>query len=146
MVSRKKRMKRKERRARKKRILLYRSGLEDNVILDLQDKGIKFEYEAEKIKFTQPAKARTYNPDLRLMKKTGKYMYIEIKGKLDLETRQKHEWLKDQFPLLDLRFVFGNWNNKIRVGSPTSYRQWSEDLGILCANKLIPDEWLKELC
>jgi hypothetical protein len=133
------------RRSRVKKVHTYRSGLEDQVIADLEWRGILYEYETVKVPYTQPSKARTYNPDIMLKKKDGSIMYIEVKGKLDVDTRYKHQWIKQQYPDMDLRFVFGNWSNKIMKGSPTSYKDWSDKMGIPCANKYIPEEWLEEL-
>ncbi len=145
MVKKKKKAKRAARRAKSKKVITYRSGLEDTVIFNLLERGVSFQYEVEKIKFLQPEKNRTYNPDLRLLKKDGTFMYIEIKGKLDLDTRQKHEWLKQQYPDMDLRFIFGNWANKIYKGSNISYKQWAEKMGIPSADRLMPIEWQEEI-
>lgn len=123
----------------------FRSGLEDRVIEDLEIKGIPYEYESMKIPYVKPSSSCTYNPDLLFYKKVGGLMFVEIKGRLDLITRKKHEYLRVQYPDLDLRFVFGDWNNRIYKNSPTTYRHWADNLGIPCANKVMPQEWIDEI-
>jgi len=128
----------------KARALGYRSGLEVKVATDLKDKGIPFGYETEKIKFTEPAKNRTYTPDFVLTKKDGTKMFIETKGRLVAADRQKHKFIKEQCPDIDLRIVFTNQNSKIYKGSPTTHAKWAEKLGLQYANRVIPIDWIKE--
>ena len=61
-----------------------------------------------------------------------------------LEDRQKHVWVKDQHPDLDIRFVFSNAKAKLRKGSPTTYADWASNNGFLWAHKTVPNEWLTE--
>lgn len=116
----------------------YRSGLEDKVSKDLTSKGILFEYEKLKIKYSVPVADKTYTPDFRLP--SG--IIVETKGRFDLADRQKHMLVKQQHPDLDIRFVFTNSKTKIRKGSPTSYGDWCSKNGFLYSDKLIPQEWL----
>lgn len=58
--------------------------------------------------------------------------------------RQKHLLVQEQYPELDIRFIFSNPNAKIRKGSKTSYADWCNKHGFLFAQKSIPKEWLKE--
>lgn len=116
----------------------YRSGLEDKVSKDLESKGIPFEYEKLKIRYSVPVADKMYTPDFRLP--SG--IIIETKGRFDLEDRKKHMLVKQQHPDLDIRFVFTNSKTKIRKGSPTSYGDWCSKNGFLFADKLIPESWL----
>lgn len=118
----------------------YRSGLEEKVAKELTALGISFEYEKYKIKFTQPAKARTYCPDYLL----PNGIWIETKGKFEVEDRQKHLMIQEQHPELDIRFVFTNPNAKISKGSPTSYAMWCDKNNFKYAAKSIPKQWLAE--
>lgn len=117
----------------------YRSGLEDNVALQLSNLGITNCYEVTKVVYLQPEKRRTYTPDFLL----PNGIIIETKGIFSLEDRQKHLWIKEQCPDLDIRFVFSNSNAKIRKGSKTTYAMWCEKNDFIYADKLIPEQWIK---
>jgi hypothetical protein len=83
-------------------------------------------YEPDKFKYTQPAVDRTYTPDF----KTGrKKLYLEAKGKLDLETRKKMLWFKECNPDVRIIFLFQNSDNKITKRSKTTYAMWAEENG-----------------
>ena len=74
-------------------------------------------------KYIQPEKERTYIPDF----KTGKRnIYLEAKGKLDLDTRQKMVWFRDSHPETTVIFLFMNPDNKITKRSKTTYWMWAE--------------------
>ncbi len=44
----------------------FKSGLEENISIQIESKGIKVEYESEKVAYTIPASQHTYNPDFKL--------------------------------------------------------------------------------
>lgn len=117
----------------------FRSGLEEKVGEQLKKLFGSVEYETEKIKYTLN-EVRTYTPDFL----TPNGIIIETKGRFTPDDRKKHLLIKEQYPDLDIRFVFSNSNNKIRKGSKTSYADWCDKNGFQHANKLIPEEWLKE--
>lgn len=118
----------------------FRSGLEESVANQLISLSVPVVYEQHKIEFTQPAKLRTYTPDFLL----PNGIIVETKGYFEAEDRQKHLFIKQQNPEIDIRFVFTNPNTKLRKGSPTSYAMWCDKNGFLYAQKLIPIEWLNE--
>ena len=116
----------------------YRSGLEDDISVDLKDRGVSFEYETLKIKWTL-LENKTYTPDFIL----PKGIIIESKGRFVAADRKKHLKVKEQHPSLDIRFVFSNSRGKINKGSRTTYGDWCDRHGFIYADKRIPDEWLK---
>jgi len=118
----------------------YRSGFETRIAQELRAKGVRAEFESLKIPYTQPIKERHYTPDFLL----PNGILIETKGRFTLEDRQKHQYIKQSYPHLDIRFVFQNPNQKISKNSPTSYAAWCEKQGFLYAAKTIPDAWLTE--
>jgi hypothetical protein len=118
----------------------YRSGLEATIADQLAQAGITVEYEGGKVEYTQPPSSHKYTYDFRL----PNGIIIETKGMFTLEDRKKHLLIKDQHPELDIRFVFQRSKAPIRKGSPTTYADWCDRNGFLYADKLIPDEWLKE--
>ena len=117
----------------------FRSGLEERVCEQLAFLNILDCYEIKKIPFVQPEKNRNYTPDFWL----PNGIIVETKGVFTVQDRQKHLLIKDQYPDLDLRFVFSNSKNRLRKGSKTTYADWCDKHGIVWADKQIPKEWLK---
>jgi len=119
----------------------YRSGLEEDIALQLTLAGVEAEYEPFRIPFTVPETHRHYTPDYVL----PNGIVIESKGRLTSDDRKKHLYLKSQYgTALDLRFVFSNPRSKLLKGSKTTYGDWCTKNGFLFATKEIPDEWIKE--
>tara|TARA_B100000780_G_scaffold264386_1_gene219022 strand:- start:8900 stop:9241 length:342 start_codon:yes stop_codon:yes gene_type:complete len=109
----------------------------------IADAGHKVEYETEKILYLVPSSNHKYTPDFKLPK-TGGFFYIESKGRFELTDRKKHEYIREQHPDIDLRFVFSNARSKLYKGSKTTYADWCDKHGFVWANKTIPKEWLSE--
>lgn len=122
----------------------FKSKLEEQVWKILKEHHPQTKYEPEKFKYTQPAAERTYIPDFR----TGrKKIYIEAKGKLDLDTRKKMVWFKECNPDITIIFLFMNPDNKITKKSKTTYWMWAEANGFLWLD--YRKDWLNayhELC
>lgn len=118
----------------------YRSGLEEKIAAELKAAHVKAQYEAVTIFYTVPERGARYKPDWVL----PNGIVIESKGRFVTADRTKHRLIKEQYPDLDIRFVFSNPNSRIGKKSPTTYALWCERLGIPYAAKSIPDEWLKE--
>ena len=117
----------------------YRSGLEDRISEQLKSKSVLFKYEEFKIKY-EVNEVRTYTPDFEL----PNGIIIESKGRFVAADRKKHLLVKKQHPELDIRFVFSNSKNKINKGSKTTYGDWCDKHGFQYADKLIPEEWIKD--
>lgn len=122
----------------------FRSGLEDNVNDMLKENNKSFSYESEKISYIQPETKHNYTPDFVLNKIDGSKMYVETKGRWVKTDRLKFDLIFDQYPGIDIRFVFQNPNAKLYKGSKTTYAQYCDKKGWLWAKKEIPDDWLKE--
>jgi hypothetical protein len=118
----------------------YRSGLEERVGAQIHQAGIKARYEELKLAYDKPRKLHTYTPDFAL----PNGILIETKGRFVTADRQKHRLIREQYPDLDIRFVFSNSRAKIGKQSETTYALWCERLGILYADKDIPQEWFDE--
>ena len=117
--------------------LPYRSKFEVKVAADLGKRKIDFQY--EKVSFDYVPKIRNYTPDFYL---PDSKIYIETKGRLTTNDRVKHLLIKDQYPDLDIRFVFVNADNKISRTSKTTYANWCDRHKFLWAENLVPMEWL----
>lgn len=120
----------------------YRSGLEEQASKQLMDSGLSFAYEGElnTIKYIVPESKHKYLADFLL----ANGIIIETKGLFVSADRKKHLLIKEQYPILDIRFVFSNVKNRIYKKSKTTYGDWCKHHGFKYANKLIPGSWLKE--
>lgn len=56
----------------------------------------------------------------------------------------KHLQIRESNPTIDIRFVFGNPNNKINPNSKTRYRDWCDQHGFKWAHGRVPKEWVEE--
>ena len=117
----------------------YRSGLEDDIAKDLNDRGVEFEYEKLKVQW-QLIENKTYTPDFKL----PNGIIIESKGRFVAADRKKHIIIKRQHPFLDIRFVFSNSRAKLYKGAKSTYGDWCSKYGFLYADKRIPEEWLTQ--
>ena len=115
----------------------YRSGLEERVSKELEEAGVKYEYETQKIKY-RVEEDRTYTPDFIL----PNGIIVETKGRFTTADRKKHLLIQKQHPKLDIRFVFQNSRAKLYKGSKTTYAQWCDKWSFLYADKSIPEEWI----
>lgn len=118
----------------------YRSGLEDKIAAELKAAGVEVAYEAITLRYTVPEKGARYKPDWVL----PNGIIVESKGRFVTADRTKHRLIREQYPDLDLRFVFSNPNTKIGKKSKTTYGMWCERMGIPYAKASIPREWLDE--
>lgn len=119
----------------------YRSGLEEEIAASLTFSKVPHEFEPVKIPFVQPAKKRTYTADFVLL---SNFLIIETKGRFLTADRQKHLWLKDQYPELELRFVFSSANQRISKTSKTRHRDWCDKYGFKWSHRVVPEKWLVE--
>lgn len=118
----------------------YRSGLEEVTGRYLEEKGVANNYESVRIGYTKPTRKCIYRPDFPL----PNGVIIETKGRFLTEDRQKHKFIKEQHPDLDIRFVFSNSRTRLTKVSLTTYAAWCEKNGFKYADKTIPEAWLKE--
>ena len=126
----------------------YRSKLEDKVAKQLTDNVIEFTYEELKVPYVVPERQAKYVTDFVvgdiILEAKGRFGH---KGRKDAEERKKFLLLKQQYPDLDIRFVFQSAHKtKIYPGSKTTLAEWAETHGFLYSdNGEIPETWLQEL-
>jgi hypothetical protein len=82
----------------------------------------------------------TYTPDFQL----PNGIIIETKGRFVTADRQKHRLIREQYPELDIRFVFSNSKARISKQSQTTYAAWCERYGFKYADRWIPEDWFNE--
>jgi hypothetical protein len=118
----------------------YRSGLEDRVASSLRRRGVGFGYEEFALRYEKPARIHRYTPDFWL--RNG--IVVETKGRWVSADRQKITLVRQQYPDLDIRFVFSNPQTRISKVSKTTYAMVCDKLGIPYAKGDIPDAWTAE--
>lgn len=118
----------------------FRSGLEASIGKALSEMGVPYLFESSVILYVKPVTKHRYTPDFFL----ENYIIIESKGRFLPADRKKHLLIKQQHPDLDIRFVFSNSKSRLNKTSTTTYAMWCEKNGFMYANKMIPEEWIKE--
>ena len=114
----------------------FRSKLEERVATLLEQLGVSYEYETEKLSYTIE---HNYTPDFVL----PNYVYLETKGYWDAADRRKVLAVKRDNPGVDLRMVFQSPYNTISKKSKTTYAKWCERHDIpWTAYHEIPLDWL----
>lgn len=103
----------------------------------------EYDYEVTVIPYTVPESQHKYTVDWTLLNGP----LIETKGYLsDHQERTKYVLLKNQYPDLDLRFVFDN-PNKLCGGTKYSHAKWADKNGFTyCSIKDIDviQQWIQE--
>jgi predicted nuclease of restriction endonuclease-like RecB superfamily len=108
-----------------------RNRFEKKIYRWLKRHKVVFTYESERIAYVL---AKHYIPDFIIQTKWGK-IYVEAKGYLRPEDKQKLLAVRRQHPYIDLRIVFYR-------SCPTNIR-WAERNRIRYAIETIPIEWLE---
>jgi predicted nuclease of restriction endonuclease-like RecB superfamily len=131
-------------KAQRAKFAPYRSGLEKTIADDMMERGVSFEYETVKLKYKQPSVIRSYTPDF-ILKCNDREIMVEVKGEFTAADRKKTLLVLEQYPDIDLRFVFGSPGSKLSKRSKTTYAQWCNQHGIKWAGRKVPQEWIQEL-
>jgi hypothetical protein len=118
----------------------FRSGLERRIAAQLRGLGVPFDHEPFKVRFTQPAKSRLYLPDFVL----PNGIILEAKGRWETADRRKFLFIEEDWPDLDIRFVFSNAHQTISKQSDTTYAMYCDTNGWLWAHREVPRSWVKE--
>jgi len=120
-----------------------RSKLEENFEYLLNDLEVQYKYEDTKLTYTVPESKHTYLIDWSLPNN----IYVETKGYLsDHKERSKYLLIKEQYPNLDLRFVFMDCN-KLCGGAKYTHGTWATKNGFkYCSIKDYDTikEWVNE--
>ena len=117
-----------------------RSHFEDTISIQLSSLKEQEHYEEYQINYTKPESKHIYTPDFVL----PNGIIIEAKGLFERDDRQKHLFIKQQYPNLDIRFVFQNPKLKLYKGSKTTYADWADKNGFRFSSKMIPASWFNE--
>ena len=121
----------------KKPKTIFRSKFEMSIASALKGAGVPFQYETLVLDYLKPA---TYTPDFLIMSNN---IILEAKGFWAPSDRTKHLLVRDEYPELDIRFVFQNARLKLSKKSKTSYGDWCDKHGFQwCDKGVIPKAWL----
>ena len=123
----------------------FKSKLEEEFSNFLFSKKINFGYETFTISYLKPSKASRYTPDFKCLS-----VLFETKGHFVTADRKKHLLIKQQYPKIDIRFVFSNSKNRIGKKSKTTYAKWCELKGfpyhcIATTKQFLPNNWITEI-
>jgi ribosomal protein S26 len=124
-----------------------RSGLEARVREDLDERGIKYEYETVKLPYI-----KKYCPACGEAIQKGNYIpdfiigsiIVEVKGRFTAQDRKKHISVRELNPDVDIRILFQR-DQKIGKNSTTKYSTWCDKKGIVYAfGETVPEEWIQD--
>ena len=133
----------------------YRSKFETDVAKQLEEAGVKFEYETEKYSYRELVsnaecvdcggshviKFHEYTPDFVIDNTT---IVLEAKGRWTAADRKKIVSVCESNPGLDLRMVFQR-DQKVTPNRAKKYSEWCEERGITYCVKEVPQEWLTKI-
>jgi len=109
----------------------------------LKEGKAEYDYEVTKINYIVPESKHVYTVDWTLPKN----ILLETKGYLsDSQERNKYILIKQQFPEIDLRFIFAN-NKKLCGGMKTTHEAWAIKNGFkYCSIKDLDviQSWIEE--
>ena len=119
-----------------------RSGFEKKVAKYLEEKGVEFEYEVDKLPYIVPMSKHNYIPDFKL----SNGIYVEAKGVFNAVQRKKLVHILESNPDKDIRILLMR-DNYINKGSKTKYSTWCGKRGIkyhVSSSGHIPEAWYVE--
>lgn len=115
----------------------FRSTLEEELAIDLERRGVSYEYESLKVPYTLE---RVYKPDFIL----PNGICVEAKGwhRNFGAALRKLRTVKSQHPELDIRIVW----SRLCMKATKSYtaQEWCEAYGFKYAERTVPQEWIDE--
>lgn len=109
----------------------FRSKFEANLAKKFDEMGVLWKYEPCQIPW-QPT-VRMYKPDFWVKLPDGTEFYVEAKGFFDGMARSKMACIREQYPDLDIRFVFMSDTKKLSKSTAAkTYKEWAERYGYTC--------------
>lgn len=114
-----------KRQARKKALVEgFRSNFELSIAKWLESKGIPFQYEELKLKYTVPETQKTYTPDWQINQNPN--IIYESKGRFTSVDRKKMLLVKKSNPEITIRMIFQNASVRLSKKSKTTYAEWCD--------------------
>jgi len=125
-----------------------RSGFEQRIRKELDEKAISYTYEKDKLKYVKDLcpkcnevlKRGTYTPDFTITNPDGIRWFLETKGRFTARDRKKMELVKRSNPSSDIRFLF---QRDHQITARVRYSDWARQRGFGYAiGETVPNEWL----
>lgn len=122
-----------------------KNPLEDSVAEQIQracdpEKKRPLDHCYEKYTVSYEIPPGTYKPDFVL----PNGIILETKGFFEASDRTKHLLIKEQYPELDIRFIFTNSKSRLTPTGKTTYADWCRKNGFPYADRRVPGSWLAE--
>lgn len=133
----------------------HRSKFEDRLADELDEKGVKYEYEQYSYLYEEPLRknlAKCSQCGSKSLVREGWYtpdwflangVIVESKGRFTAADRRKMVAVKTAHPDLDIKMLFMR-DNKIHKNSKTTYTMWCEAMGFDYSVGEWKEEWLHE--
>lgn len=133
----------------------FRSGYESLIAQDLEQRGIHYEFEKQKLPYLSTvrggvcpscghkpvAKTRQYQPDFFIPRSDGSVLIVEAKGRFPSTDRSKMRDVKKANPTLDIRILFQKRSGKAAAEA----QAWCDKFGFICAfGHHVPQEWIDD--
>ena len=121
----------------------FRSKFEEDFSLQLQNDELNYKYEEEILEYIVPERKHKYVPDFVITTKSGKKIYLELKGRLEVADKKKMLLVREQHSDLDIRFIFQNARGRNK-GQKSTFGNWADKHGFKYGHKTLPKNWLLE--
>lgn len=121
----------------------YRSKFEAGIARQLEEAGVSFEYEVDRLEYRNHLGKKFYIPDFTVYRPDGSVFYIEAKGWVDGAANSKMQAVRKFNLHADIRFVFQKENTKV-ANLKSTVCQWAKRLRYGFAVGAVPAEWLAE--
>lgn len=121
----------------------YRSQFEADIAEQLQQAGVEFRHEADRIEYRNHEGKKFYVPDFTVYRPDGSVFFIEAKGWIDKAANSKMQAVRNWNPHADIRFVFQREKTKV-ANLKSTVCQWAQRHRFTHAVGVVPAEWLAE--
>lgn len=121
----------------------YRSKFEAGVAEQLEEAGVRFTYETDRIECRNHLGKKFYIPDFTVYRADGSVFFIEAKGWIDKAANCKMQAVRKWNPHVDIRFVFQRETTKV-ANLKSTVCKWAKRLRYGFAVGSVPAEWLAE--
>lgn len=106
----------------------FLSKFEKSLAETLDKSKMHWQYEPMSVDWQPPVS--TYTPDFVVTMPDGTAQYVEVKGFLDVGSRIKMLCVKEQYPDLDIAFLFMRGNNRLtKAKNSLTYTEWAKKNG-----------------
>lgn len=110
-----------------------------NVVRDnLYSRYINCSFLKYKLHYLTDNGIKVYSPHFKF----DNDIYVDVIVKTTLEEMGKYLRIREQFPLMDIRFVFQDSKIKFNKNEKMSYGNWCVTNGFIYHSGFVPDSWI----